>query len=93
MKIRFMCMQHYSDLNNFEGPVDPAPGTRVNALVIGDDGIMEFDLSDFECPDGGIVCGGRWTAVLYNNWSMPGEPDIALKMADNGRNFIKAEET
>lgn len=89
MKIRFMCLLHYCDLNNFEHAVDPAPGTRITALVIGADGMIEFDLSDYYCPDGDHECSTRWTTTIYNNWSMPGDPDISLRMASNGKNFIK----
>lgn len=94
MKIRFMCMQHYCDLNP-SAEDEQLKNSSVACLVNFGDGTYEFDVySSFDCPDAGeqfpdCATNGRWTAVIYNNFTMPGDADIRLRMADNGKNFVK----
>jgi hypothetical protein len=88
MKIRFMCLKHYCDLSG--EPMLTSSPSRPE--------LYEFDMSEQDCPDNvdDVMimepCAAHWTAVIYNNFTEIGDSDIRLKMADNGKNFIKVEE-
>ena len=94
MKLRFMCLRHYCDLN-VEDHIDVYNSIRVVVPTEAMDGTYEFDFSYLYCPDGGDggnECVEAWTTVIYNNFTTIGDDAVKLRMADNGKNFIKAEE-
>jgi hypothetical protein len=94
MKIRFMCMEHYCDLNP-DDEEQMKSGSLLDCVLGNGDGTYEFDFSFLSCPDSHELnrCAERWTVVVYDNFTMPGpKGDTELKMADNGKNFIKVEE-
>jgi hypothetical protein len=84
-----MCLKHYCDLNHDE--VENA-FSSIRAIVPTEamDGTYEFDFSHMDCPDGNVECVTSWTVVIYNNFTTIGDDAVKLRMADNGKNFVKA---